>query len=56
MDTTHLTVLQKSASNYMGRAWFEIWVGTQSTGTQYHALDENHAIEMYHQHQAVKFK
>jgi hypothetical protein len=54
MKGTYLTVLKRSPYNYMGRAWFEIFINAKSTGTQVHALDKDHAVEMYNQYQKIK--
>jgi hypothetical protein len=54
MKRTHLTVLKRSPYDYMGYAWFEIFINAKPTGTQFHALDKDHAVEMYNQYQKIK--
>jgi len=44
-----LTAVERSNQDYMGFTWFEIFKNGETTGKQYNALDENHAIRMFNQ-------
>ena len=44
-----LTAVKRSEGNYMGFTWFEVFKNGVTTGYQYDALDEDHAIRMYKQ-------
>ena len=44
-----LKAVARSGKDYMGFTWFEVFKNGISTGNQYNATDENHAIRMYNQ-------
>jgi len=44
-----LTAEPRSDKDYMGFTWFEVFKHGKSTGNQYNAIDEKHAIAMYNQ-------
>ena len=44
-----LKAVATSGKDYMGFTWFEVFKHGKSTGNQYNAIDEKHAIAMYNQ-------
>jgi hypothetical protein len=44
-----LKAVERSSQDYMGFTWFEVFKNGETTGKQYNALDENHAIRMFNQ-------
>ena len=44
-----LTAVERSNQDHMGFTWFEVFKNGKTTGNQYNALDENHAIRMFNQ-------
>jgi hypothetical protein len=49
MNTDMFTVEKRSGKDYMGFTWFEVFKNGKTTGNQYNALDEEHAIRMHKQ-------
>ena len=43
------TAVKRSGKDFMGFTWFEVFKHGKSTGNQYNAIDEKHAIAMYNQ-------
>ena len=43
------TAVERGEKDYMGFTWFEVFKNGETTGKQYNALDENHAIRMFNQ-------
>ena len=44
-----LKAVERGEKDYMGFTWFEVFKNGETTGKQYNALDEAHAIRMYKQ-------
>jgi hypothetical protein len=47
------TAIKKSGRDYMGFTWFEVFKNGKTTGNTFHALDKEHAIEMYKQLEGI---
>ena len=48
-DSFGLTAEQRSGQDHMGFTWFEVFKNGKTTGNQYNALDEDHAIAIHTQ-------
>ena len=48
-DSFGLTAEPRSGEDHMGFTWFEVFKNGKTTGNQYNALDEDHAIRMFNQ-------
>ena len=48
------TAIEKSGKDYMGFIWFEVLVDGKTTGTQYQALNKEHAIKMHQQLEGLR--
>ena len=48
-DSFGLTAEQRSGQDHMGFTWFEVFKNGKTTGYQYDALNEAHAIRMHKQ-------
>ena len=44
-----LTAIKRREEGYIGFTWFEVFKNGKTTGYQYDALNEEHAIRMYKQ-------
>jgi len=44
-----LTAVETSGKDFMGFTWFEVLKNGKTTGNQYNALDEAHAIAIHTQ-------
>ena len=43
------TAIERSGKDFMGFTWFEVFKNGVTTGYQYNAIDDKHAIAMFNQ-------